>query len=318
MTIRSDGSFAKSWKGARHASAVRTGERCELTARVCAGSVVRLGWAAEGAGEVGTDWLSWGYGSTARRSHDNDYHPYGLPFYPGDNITCILDRRGHSAAMHSRKNDVDVSEDPAYQIPWEGPLLFAVCGAPGFSIQLTCEEAIELQGLGEELPEDPKAGPAQDRTDCPVMVCTFSRHPANLDAALMGSDLACPALERGLNVRPGWANGAKIFADVTASDVEECRVEQLCPRHVVIYKHEIKLLEGALLTLPYRQRPRLKGLCSGALACEIPRADVTSVFQASSQESDSKSVESVKLAVKNTFLCTARKSEACQASARSV
>merc|ERR1712110_714769 len=45
-----------------------------------------------------------------------------------------------------------------------------------------------------------------------VMLC-FNRHPKEFEQALLHSDPARRLVERGVNVKPVWARGAKIFVE---------------------------------------------------------------------------------------------------------
>lgn len=87
---------------------------------------------------------------------------------------------------------------------------------------------------------------------------------------------------RGIEISPAWANGAKIFAPVTPSDIEEARIEELCPHHVVLRARQWELLEAALKTIPYKRRPRIKH--PEATVPSIPQEKATSLFAASAHE----------------------------------
>jgi hypothetical protein len=87
----------------------------------------------------------------------------------------------------------------------------------------------------------------------------FSRHPRELDEALLGSSAAICARNRGVDTRPAWANGAKVFVDgLGQSLLAEAGVSQLLPRHVLVSVEDEDSVHAAMQTLSYRIRPRLK------------------------------------------------------------
>jgi len=97
------------------------------------------------------------------------------------------------------------------------------------------------------------------RTLDDLVLLTFSRHPKELDEALMGSAPAVMAMDEGADVRPPWANGAKIFVPGASCELlATAGVAELCPRHVLVRSNHVEDVHTALAPLPYRTRPRLK------------------------------------------------------------
>mmetsp|Transcript_150141 Transcript_150141/g.480721 ORF Transcript_150141/g.480721 Transcript_150141/m.480721 type:complete len:95 (-) Transcript_150141:29-313(-) len=84
-----------------------------------------------------------------------------------------------------------------------------------------------------------------------MVLLNFNWHPKDLDAVLISSPLARRCEELGLDVKPTWANGAKVFARVAAADVQEVFARAgpghldedeacmgLCPRHVLVREED--------------------------------------------------------------------------------
>ena len=92
-----------------------------------------------------------------------------------------------------------------------------------------------------------------------VVLLTYSCHPREPDDALFNSSAACNAGDRGVELRPEWANGAKIFVPGMRRDLlAEAGVQELLPRHVLVRVEDEDSVYAALHTLSYRGRPRLK------------------------------------------------------------
>jgi len=320
-------SQGKGWAGARHSDPFSHGMHGKVSIRIRDGRTVRVGWAARCAREVGVDRWGYGYGGTARKSHAGKFHPYGKQFGIGDIVTSVLDRTGTSAMIYFLVNGKPVAEVPAFQISEElldGPLFFALCGTPGFAIELLAADealqfgshgdagAVESMQIAHGLTSTPAvaehaADDARGRAahSGRALVLCFNRHPHEFDTALLGSSLAMHAAKRGAEIRPAWANGAKIFVEcLTASDAEESRVD-LCPRHVVVYEDEEQDVYDALARLPCKIRPRLK---TGAHKAAIPSNSNISRFQDSvtAEESDDPvDDDHTEIIVKRTFICIA-------------
>merc|ERR1712048_1166844 len=86
----------------------------------------------------------------------------------------------------------------------------------------------------------------------------FNRDPLAFDEVLMASPLADRARAEGIEIKPAWANGAKIFAaGVGLEHVLEAGI-QLYARHVVALETDVREIESIMDQLPSHSRPRLK------------------------------------------------------------
>jgi len=83
----------------------------------------------------------------------------------------------------------------------------------------------------------------------------FARDPAGFDSALLTSEVACSAAERGAELQPDWAHGAKIFVEGVGPEHFDA---DLCPRHVFVFAEDEASVHAALRQLPYNFRPRPK------------------------------------------------------------
>jgi len=91
-----------------------------------------------------------------------------------------------------------------------------------------------------------------------LLVLTFGRPPQNFERALMESSLAQTLSAQGVNLKPEWAGGAKIFAKGVSADVLDKIYFDLGVQHILVaVDDELKVYE-ALQVLPYKDRPRLK------------------------------------------------------------
>lgn len=90
-----------------------------------------------------------------------------------------------------------------------------------------------------------------------VLLLTFGRHPKELEDAIEASDLAQVALRAGVDIKPVWANVAKILAEgIDPSQLEPPTVpdEGLKPYHVVLWEKDEEALLDGLRHLPYNFR----------------------------------------------------------------
>ena len=91
-----------------------------------------------------------------------------------------------------------------------------------------------------------------------VVIMQFNRDQRAFDEVLLSSQLADRARANRIEIKPAWANGAKIFAaGVGAADISEARIE-LLPIHVVVYESDVPEIESIVDQLPSHSRPRLK------------------------------------------------------------
>jgi hypothetical protein len=74
--------------------------------------------------------------------------------------------------------------------------------------------------------------------------------------AILASPPAVKAIAAGAEIRPAWANGAKVLVqDLDPRDIED--VGHLRSRHVIVLDEDVDELLKALLLLPSRVRPKL-------------------------------------------------------------
>eukprot|EP01025_Chloroclados_australasicus_P054950 TRINITY_DN6577_c0_g1_i1.p1 TRINITY_DN6577_c0_g1~~TRINITY_DN6577_c0_g1_i1.p1 ORF type:complete len:753 (-),score=102.41 TRINITY_DN6577_c0_g1_i1:390-2648(-) len=103
----------RSWQGARANVGALKG-KVYYEATVQDNGLCRFGWSTLAATlDLGTDRQSFGYGGTAKKSHDRQFDSYGEPFGYGDTIGVMLDCDRKS--IFYSKNGVDFGE--AFRIP---------------------------------------------------------------------------------------------------------------------------------------------------------------------------------------------------------
>merc|ERR1711879_68424 len=82
-----------------------------------------------------------------------------------------------------------------------------------------------------------------------LVVLEFNRDDAAFDEVLQTSPPAVHALELGADIKPIWANGAKIFVpDIDLGTISDFRVH-LLPRHVVLHASDVQEILDALKVL---------------------------------------------------------------------
>lgn len=201
-------------------------------------------------------------------------------------MTSRMDRTGDPAALTFYVNGESVAKDPAFQVLEEelaGIVFFAVFGTPGFHVETlhdgeVCPWASDGRADGTEMSRDANDSAGHDR----ITVLSFNRHPQCFDEVLLTSSFAKRKMDEGIEIQPLWANGAKIFVPhLTASDLEECRMDP-CVRHVVVKEEDEIEIHAILEAIPYKRRPRLK---SGMPRMVIPANSDLSMFQGSSSSS---------------------------------
>jgi hypothetical protein len=76
------------------------------------------------------------------------------------------------------------------------------------------------------------------------------------DNAILASPPAVKAMAAGAEIRPAWANGAKVLVQgLDPKDIKD--VDRLRSRHVIVLDEDVEELLRALLVLPPRVRPKL-------------------------------------------------------------
>lgn len=98
------------------------------------------------------------------------------------------------------------------------------------------------------------------------MVLTFSRASTELDSVLMPSGPAHSAIASGVNIKPHWAGGAKIFVQDFGPDSDFPGLDHLLPSNVITHEDDVEdLMETLRDSLPYRimkRKPHTAGMCS--------------------------------------------------------
>lgn len=95
-------------------------------------------------------------------------------------------------------------------------------------------------------------------------VVTFHRTPRSLDRAVRRSDSGRRLLEKGVNLKPCWANGAKILVEGLTEDIwkRACRDAgedpELRPAHVVLPSSALSEILAEIQKIPHSSRPRIK------------------------------------------------------------
>jgi hypothetical protein len=109
-----------------------------------------------------------------------------------------------------------------------------------------------------------------------VVVLEFNRDPRVFDDILIASAVAVRASLFGGDVKPDWANGAKVLVPVIrAEHLDEVHVK-LTSRHVIAYERDVPAILETLQALPSKTRPRLK---PHAYPITVPDAENVSCFR---------------------------------------
>ena len=104
-------------------------------------------------------------------------------------------------------------------------------------------------------------------------VVTFHRTPASLDRAVSQSDSGRRLLRKGVNLKPCWANGAKILVEGLTEDIwkRACRDAgenpELRPAHVVLPSSALSEILAEVQKIPHSSRPRIK---AGQATISVP------------------------------------------------
>eukprot|EP00747_Dinoflagellata_sp_TGD_P030219 gnl/TRDRNA2_/TRDRNA2_134476_c2_seq1.p1 gnl/TRDRNA2_/TRDRNA2_134476_c2~~gnl/TRDRNA2_/TRDRNA2_134476_c2_seq1.p1 ORF type:complete len:355 (-),score=60.16 gnl/TRDRNA2_/TRDRNA2_134476_c2_seq1:111-1109(-) len=117
-----------------------------------------------------------------------------------------------------------------------------------------------------------------------AILMTFNRINRELDEALHNSSVAEAAKARGVDVRPPWANGAKIFAEGVGPEHFDAPFASDGPRpwHLVIREEDSDEINHVLSLLPHSIRRTKPGL--QPLPEELSLMDVSSEGSSSSSE----------------------------------
>lgn len=104
-------------------------------------------------------------------------------------------------------------------------------------------------------------------------VVTFHRTPASLDRAVSQSDSGRRLLEKDVNLKPCWANGAKILVEGLTEGIwkQACRDAgenpELRPAHVVLPSNALSEILAEVQKIPHSSRPRIK---AGQATISVP------------------------------------------------
>ena len=83
---------AAQWMGARASHGLKAPGKYYYEVRVSGPGIARLGWStSEGNLDLGKDSAGFGFGSTAKRAHNNKFEDYGVVFGDEDVVGCCLD-----------------------------------------------------------------------------------------------------------------------------------------------------------------------------------------------------------------------------------
>lgn len=105
----------KGWAGMRATHGVRAGKYC-YEVKVVGTGICRFGWSSMAAHhELGRDMYGFGYGGTAKKSHENEFGDYGEKFGDGDVITCYIDHTPGGGSVSYAKNNKFLGK--AFDIP---------------------------------------------------------------------------------------------------------------------------------------------------------------------------------------------------------
>lgn len=130
-------------------------------------------------------------------------------------------------------------------------------------------------------------------------VVTFHRTPASLDRAVSQSDSGRRLLEKGVNLKPCWANGAKILVEGLTEEIwkKACHDAgenpELRPAHVVLPSSALSEILAEVQKIPHSSRPRIK---AGQATISVPDlsqfTDLSDTGAPGSQESSSAFISS--------------------------
>jgi len=162
---------------------------------------------------------------------------------------------------------------------------------------------------------------AQNRDLREAVLLTFSRETRELEDAALASSPALRAAATGVELKPGWGNGAKVLiAGIGPEHIEAPGVERLGPQHILVNRHDQAELLEALQHLPYRIRklkpdlgvrsiPEQMSLLSMSSgdggACEDDDSEPVTedlTVETSINEIPSTEVSDVEIQVKRTFI----------------
>lgn len=133
-----------------------------------------------------------------------------------------------------------------------------------------------------------------------VVLMVFSRCSPELDEALLASGPALAAAERGAELQPPWAHGAKVLVEgLLPEHVEAPFAEVLLPRHVIVREEDVDGILAALQHLPYSVRKLKPEVGRPLLPDDLALLDVSSE---GTQEVEDDAGHVIEITVRNTFI----------------
>ena len=183
----------------------------------------------------------------------------------------------------------EFQQEARYLVPFLGELpsdtLVRLWQEAGLVNNIRTEEVVHLEAAAEispaearELVEAQLASTIQSEPmpstmgECACVV-TFHRTPASLDRAVSQSDSGRRLLRKGVNLKPCWANGAKILVEGLTEDIwkRACRDAgenpELRPAHVVLPSSALSEILAEVQKIPHSSRPRIK---AGQATISVP------------------------------------------------
>jgi len=146
---------------------------------------------------------------------------------------CLL----HQPSTSSREWEEPVIQDVVYDFRGAAAVMSGETEAPARTEPPSSPEEPEKTSFAERI----------------FMKLRFNKSSTAFNMLLLGSQLACEAADRGAELRPDWARGAKVFVE---GALAEHFADDLDERDVVIRPEDEEQLNLLLLQWPYRQRPR--------------------------------------------------------------
>lgn len=132
-----------------------------------------------------------------------------------------------------------------------------------------------------------------------VVILHFNRDQRAFDEVLLQSSVARRAEADGIEIKPAWAKGAKIFvAGVGPEHFSEVHIE-LRARYVVALEDDVPLIESIVGVLPSHLRPRLKPI-EGIVSLPL-HGDLSMFAEATDQGSSIASVASAESTLVSTI-----------------
>lgn len=118
-----------------------------------------------------------------------------------------------------------------------------------------------------------------------IVLLTFSRNPQELENAILNSPVAQQKRQEGVELKPAWANGAKVLLQGVRPERLDSTTGSLRPWHVIVAEED----EDSLLASLQHLRYVIRKLRPDGRAVVPPTADSLSIFNVSSVAGSSSS-----------------------------